>query len=83
MIAKTGTRLCPVTNIKRYKEWSNLCSEDFFLLCNLNITKSGNKVRNGRKAMSYSNLCYEFMTALSSHVKDDSKYCLHCYKQWS
>lgn len=76
IIAQTGTCLCPVANIKRYIEWAKLCSEDF-LFCNLSKTKSGYKVRNDRKVMSYTNLRDEFITALSSHVKDVSKYCLH------
>ena len=76
IIAQTGTRLCPVTNVKRYIEWAKLYSEDF-LFCNLSKTKSGYKVRQDRKVMSYTNLHDEFITALSSHVKDVSKYCLH------
>ena len=68
--------MCPVTNVKRYIEWAKLCSEDF-LFCNLSKTKSGYKVRKDRKVMSYTYLRDEFITALSSHVKDVSKYCLH------
>lgn len=76
LIAKTGTCLCPVTNLKKYIEWADLSSEDF-VLCNLSKTKHGYKVRNDHKVMSYTNLRDEFLAALSPHVPDISKYCLH------
>ena len=76
IIAQTGTRLCPVTNIKRYIEWAKLCSEDF-LFCNFSNTKSRYKVKKYRKVMSYTNLRDQFITALSLHIKDVSKYCLY------
>ena len=76
MIAKTGTCLCPVTNVKKYIEWANLSSEDF-LFCNLSKIRCGYKVRSDHKVMSYTNLREEFLAALSPHVTDISKYCLH------
>ena len=76
MIAKTGTQLCPVDNIKTYIEWAELKSEDF-LFCNLSKPKQGIKIRSDRKVMSYTNLRDEFLAALSPHVNDISKFCLH------
>ena len=66
MISKTGTCLCPVNNVKKYIEWAELKSDDF-LFCNLSKTK----------VMTYSNLRGEFLAALSPHVNDISRYCLH------
>ena len=76
MISKTGTCLCPVNNVKKYIEWAELKSDDF-LFCNLSKTKAGYKIRNDRKVMTYSNLRNEFLAALSPHVNDISRYCLH------
>lgn len=76
LIAKTGTCFCPVAIVKKYIEWAELSSEDF-VLCNLSKTKKGYKVRNDHKVMSSTNLCDEFLVALSPHVHDISKYCLH------
>ena len=44
IISKTGTCLCPVTNVKKYIEWAKLKSDDF-LFCNLSKTKTGYKIR--------------------------------------
>ena len=76
MISKTGTCLCPVNNVKKYIEWADLKSDDF-LFCNLSKTKPGYKIRNDRKVMTFSNLRDEFLAALSPHVNDISRYCLH------
>ena len=51
MIAKTGTQLCPVDNVKKYIEWAELNSEGF-LFCNLSKIKQGYKIRSDRKVMS-------------------------------
>ena len=76
MISKTGTCLCPVNNVKTYIEWAELKSDDF-LFCSLSKTNTGYKIRNDRKVMTYSNLQDEFLAALSPHVNDISRYCLH------
>ena len=65
-----------MTDNKKYIEWAELKSEDF-LFCNLSKTKQGYKIRNDRKVMSYINLRDEFLAALSPHVNDISKFCLH------
>ena len=72
---KTGTCLRPVNNVTKYIEWAELKLDDF-LFCNLR-KKTGNKIRNDRKGMTYSNLRDEFLAALLSHVNDISSYCLH------
>ena len=51
MIAKTGTQLCPVDNVKKYIEWAELNSEGF-LFCNLSKINQGCKIRSDRKVMS-------------------------------
>ena len=73
---KNRNVLCPVNNVKKYNEWAELKSDDF-LFCNLSKTKTGYKIRNDRKVMTYSNLRDEFFAALSPHVNDISRYCLH------
>ena len=65
----------PVNNVKKYTEWAKLKSDDF-LFCNLSQTKTGYKIRNDRKMMTYTNLRDEFLAALSPHVNDISRYCL-------
>lgn len=76
LIARTGTKLCPVVNLKKYKRWANLDSSDF-LFCNISKTKNGFKKRTVNKPMSYTNLRDEFRLAFMPHVSDISKYCLH------
>ncbi|XP_068240109.1 uncharacterized protein [Palaemon carinicauda] len=55
MIAKTGTNICPVDNTVKLIKWANLNGDDY-LFCNLSATKTGHKVRNVNKKMSYTNL---------------------------
>lgn len=76
MIAKTGTNLCPVENVKKLIKWGNLSGDDY-LFCNICLTKDGYKVRKSNRKMSYSNLRDLFMEALSPYVSDVKKYCLH------
>ena len=47
------------------------------MFCNLIKTKQGYEIRSDRKAMSYTNLRDEILAALSPHVNDISKFCLH------
>lgn len=76
MIAKTGTNLCPVENVKKLIKWGSLSGDDY-LFCNISSTKHGYKVRNTNKKMSYSNLRDLYIEALTPHVPDVKKYCLH------
>lgn len=78
VISNTGTPLCPVANLKRYIEWANYSDDlDGYLFCNLSATKSGYKLRNTKKAMSYTNLRDLFIEAFRPHVLDITKYGLH------
>ena len=76
MIAKTGTKLCPVENVKKLIKWGNLVNDDY-LFCNICLTKNGYRVRKTNRKMSYSNLRELFIEALNPHVSDVKKYCLH------
>ena len=76
MIAKTGSNLCPVENVKKLIKWGGLSGDDF-LFCNISAKKCGFKVRNRNRKMSYSNLRDLYLEALSPHVVDVKKYCLH------
>lgn len=76
VIAKTGTLLCPVTNVQKFISWSGLSNDDY-LFCNLSKTKEGFKVRKSNVKTSYTNLREQFLKALKPHVTDVSKYCLH------
>lgn len=76
MIAKTGTKLCPVENVMKYIKWSQL-KDDEYLFCNICLTGKGYKVRKTNKQMSYTNLRQLFLEAMGGHVTDVNKYCLH------
>ena len=76
MIAKTGTELCPVENVRKLINWGNLSGDDY-LFCNICLTKGGYKFRKSNRKMSYSNLRDLFIEALSPYVSDVKRYCLH------
>lgn len=68
LISRTGTTLCPVSNIERYFSW--LCIEeadDIHIFCNL----------SAKKTMSYTTLRELFLEAFKPHVVDIKKYGLH------
>ena len=55
VIAKTGTVLCPVENLKKsLLFWENY-QEIINVFCNITSTKLGFKPRNVNKKMSYTN----------------------------
>lgn len=76
LIARTGTKLCPVVNTEKYINWAKLDLSDP-VFCNLSKCKDGYKKRKVVKAMSYTCLREEFRSAFEPHVTDISKYCLH------
>jgi len=76
VIAKTGTVLCPVENLKKLIEWGELSGNDY-VFCNITSTKLGFKPRNVNKKMSYTNLRELFIEAIKPHVENVKKYCLH------
>ena len=69
VIAKTGSLLCSVDNCKKLIQWGNLSGDDY-LLCNLNLTKQGYKVRKANRKLTYTNLRDLFLDALKPHVSD-------------
>ena len=75
-IAKSGTVLCPYTNLQKYIEWANLKGDDY-IFCNLSKTKTGFKPRKVMKAMSYTSLREQFIKAFQPHVSDISSFGLH------
>ena len=55
MIAKTGTDLCPVTNVSKFICWAKFTKDDY-LFCNTSSTKSGYKPRKTNTKMPYTTL---------------------------
>ena len=76
VIAKTGTKLCPVGNVQKLILWCGMSGDDF-LFCNICLTKTGYKMRKNNKRITYSNLRQLFLDAIAPHVPDVHKYCLH------
>ena len=77
-IARTNSELCPVQNLERFLQWAGFsCDSEDYIFCNLSATKSGYKVRDTCKPISYSTLRDCFREALKPHVPDVNKYCLH------
>ena len=78
LIARTGTLLCPVSNLERYFLWADVKSDsDMYLFSHLTATKTGYKFRSDGKHLSYSNLRSLFLDAFRPHVDDISQFCLH------
>ena len=73
-IAKSGTVLCPYTNLQKYIEWANLKGDDY-IFCNL--SKTSFKPRKVMKAMSYTSLREQFIKAFQPHVSDIASSVLH------
>ena len=76
VIAKLGSILCPVENVRKLIRWGNLSGDDY-LLCNICFTKCSYKVRKSNEKMSYSNLRDLFIEALAPHVLDVKSFSLH------
>ena len=77
-IARTGTVLCPVLNLKKYLKWAKLEDEsELYLFAQLSATKKGYKLRNSNKPLSYSNFRTLFLRAMKPFVEDVDKFCLH------
>lgn len=77
-IAKTGTVLCPVNNLEKYLTWTGIDpNSDRFVFGQLSATKTGYKLRNNDRSLSYSNFRSIFLEALKPHVADTKKFCLH------
>ena len=50
LIARTGTRLCPVRNLEKYFEWIDIDADsDGFIFCQLSNTMNGYRKRNVNK----------------------------------
>lgn len=77
LIARTGTSLCPVRNLEKYLLWANIDdnSDEYIFRC-LSACKSGYKLRDDGKPLSYTALRECFIDAFKSHV-DISKFGLH------
>ena len=81
LIAKTNTKLCPVSNVKKLLNWCKFLEEDY-LFCNLCLTKEGYKIRKSNKRMSYSNLRDLFLQALKPLVKKCKDLRSSFFKVW-
>ena len=63
-IARTGTILCPVPNLK-YLKWANIKDEsELYLIAQLSATKKGYQLRKSNKPLSYRNFRSLFLRAL-------------------
>ena len=71
VIAKLGSILCPVENVRKLIRWGNLSGDDY-LLCNICLTKCSYKVRKSNEKMSCSNLRDLFIEALAPHSNSPS-----------
>ncbi|XP_053382012.1 uncharacterized protein LOC123541270 [Mercenaria mercenaria] len=78
IIANSGTKLCPVTNLKRYLLWADIRDySDSYLFCRLSKVGSGYVLRNFNKHISYTTLRELFIEAFKKHVHDIHAYGLH------
>ena len=79
LIARTGTKLCPVENLERYLEWASIEEDsNVFIFSRLVAKKNGQyQLRNTDKPVSYTTLRELFIDAFKAHVTDISKYGFH------
>ena len=78
LIARTGTNLCPVTNLEKYFSWTGICPDsECFLFGRLTATKRGHVLRGQNKPLSYSNFRDLFVKSFQSLVEDVNKFCSH------
>lgn len=78
VIARTESEMCPVKNLEMFFKWCGFpsnCSD--FIFRNMSKTKSGYKVRNGNKALTYTRIRELFTEAFKCFVPDISKYGFH------
>lgn len=78
LIARTGTKLCPVVNMEKYLLWAEIPEDsEGYLFGNVTATKNGYKLRQDGKHISYSNFRDLFIESFKPHVADITKYGLH------
>lgn len=77
-IAKTNSKLCPVSNLIKYLNWAKIKeNSDTYIFCRVMKTKDGYELRNCDKHISYTTLRELFVEAFEKHVCDITKYGLH------
>ncbi|XP_041361951.1 uncharacterized protein LOC121377920 [Gigantopelta aegis] len=75
LIARTGTKLCPVVNIEPFLTWTAMRDiEDRYLFCCFSALKDGYKLRNVEKPISYTTLRELFLEALEVQSVRPSAY---------
>lgn len=78
VIAKTGTKLCPVTNLQMYINKSEIDVHcDTFLFRSLNKCEDGYVFRKDNKPLTYTRMRELFIEAFSAFVPNIKKYGLH------
>ena len=78
LIARTGTVLYPVLNLKRYFSLGRRFRRfDVYIFSHLCATKTGHILRKDGKHMSYSNMRSIFIEAFKPHVNDINRPCFH------
>ncbi|KAK3084851.1 hypothetical protein FSP39_020209 [Pinctada imbricata] len=77
LIARTGTKLCPVVNLEKYFKFGNLDHSDLYLFRNIIKYAKGYIFRSSNSPMSYSRMRELFICAFSPFVSDIAKYGLH------
>ena len=78
IIARTGTKLCPVVNLENYLCWANFVQDtDTFIFSRITFKQGVYDVRNTDKHISYTTLREIFIEAFKPHVKDIKAFGLH------
>lgn len=78
IIARTGTRLCPVKNLELYLLLACIPDgSDEFIFRNLNKCKGGFVIRKENKPLTYSRMRELFIEAFKPFVSDIKSYGLH------
>lgn len=78
IIAKTGTKLCPVNNLELYLSWSGINRENSkFLFRNLSKVEGSYRLRSVKKPITYTRMRELLIDAFKEFVPDIKKYGLH------
>ena len=78
VIARTGTKLCPVVNLEKYFCWADFVQDtDTYIFCRIVFKKGLYHLRNTDKHISYTTLREIFIEAFKPHVPDINLYGFH------
>ncbi|KAK3086108.1 hypothetical protein FSP39_013698 [Pinctada imbricata] len=77
VISRTGTKLCPVSNIEDFFSYVKFSEYDSFVFRDFTKTRNGYILRKENKHISYTRMRELFIEAFSPFVVDIHKYGLH------